>query len=183
MKLFPQEAPSSDLTIPKTLQSHQTVNHGCKCAHWGVMIVYLCLENAKAPLTQVQTKSFSNDLVQHRPNKFYGMFAFPPFSSVLCHAYLSKCCFKIKLIAIWEQGLLMYWCLLLNHHHTILLELVWGFHKFFLLLPRVSKKLLVNPRLLAWALCLGQPYQSAAERGGPTSALEMAYTGSGITVF
>lgn len=73
-----------------------------------------------------------------------------------------KMFFQDQIIAIWEQGLLMYWCLLLNHHYTILLELVWGFHKFFLLLPRVLKKLQVNPRLLRWGLCLGQPKLTAS---------------------
>lgn len=56
----------------------------------------------------------------------------------------------------------MSWCLLLKHHHNIPLELGWGFFKFFLLLPRFSKKLWVNPGVLrvciwesavSWEVC------------------------------
>jgi len=66
--------------------------------------------------------------------------------------------FQNQMIAIWEQGLLMSWCLLLNHHQNLPLELGWGFCKFFfLLLQRVARKLWAYPRLLSWGLCLGQP--------------------------
>lgn len=38
-------------------------------------------KKCKSSPNQAQTKTFSNDLAQHRPNTFYGVGCFPPFSS------------------------------------------------------------------------------------------------------
>lgn len=83
---------------------------------------------------------------------------FPSFFLCFMSCFPIKMLFQNKMIGIWEQGLLMSCCLLLNNYCDIPLELGCGFCKFFcLLLPSVSEKLWVNPRLLRWGLCLGQP--------------------------